>query len=471
MSKKLLKNTLIYGLGGIAQRGLSFVIVFLYARYLVPSDIGVLNTLQIFSAIYTLFLSFGLERSLYRLYHDYTDEAPKKQLLGTIYISIFGIAFFVFVSTFLFKEGLSGLVNNIAFYPFIILAMFDALNTALTVVPKILFQVEEKPMRFLLLSVGQPVVTLFCIFMALSFGKDDVATILKVTLLSYGLFLPVNLYAVIKRVQFVFKVSIFKTIMSFSLPLLPALLSTWVVNMSDRLFIGRFYDMEEVGIYSVVYKVAQIVQLFAGALLMAYSPTFFVLANKEIVDESGIHRMHNQSILISLFVSGFVALVCNDLLKIFFDAQYYSAAYIAPIVVLGYFFVQMTGFQNVAFTQNKKTTLLMLLNISGAGANILLNYFLIQYYGMFGAAIATVITQVVLFGLTYIFSLNFYFLRTNFYTVIPVLFLFIALTIIMYSYVEAGWTSLFLKLVLSVVVIFAFFRKNIIELLQKRSVL
>ena len=103
----LLKNTAIYGLGTMAQKGVSFFLVFLFTHYLSPADIGIINTLQVFSVIYVFFLSFGLERSLYRLYHDYKDEESKRNFLGTINIGIVGISLIVVLLTFLFKNAVS----------------------------------------------------------------------------------------------------------------------------------------------------------------------------------------------------------------------------------------------------------------------------------------------------------------------------------------------------------------------------
>ena len=312
----LLKNTAIYGVGNLAQKGVSFFLVFLFTHYLTPADIGIINTLQVFSVIYVFFLSFGLERSLYRLYHDYKDEQQRRNFLGTINIGILFISAGVIAITFIFKNALSTLLTGVAFYPLIILGMCDAFYTTITIVPKILFQVEGKPLKFLFLTLGQVIFSVICTCVALFYGYRSAAAIFGAGVLSYVFFCPFDIYAIVKNVNFKFDKAVFSSTLKFSLPLLPSLLSNWVINMSDRFFIDHFYNLSQVGLYSVVYKMGQMVQLFATAVLMSYNPVFFQMANEEVPDKKKLIKLHNDNILLLLMLCFVVALVSNDFIKI-----------------------------------------------------------------------------------------------------------------------------------------------------------
>jgi len=229
--------------------------------------------------------------------------------------------------------------------------------------------------------------------------------------------------------------------------------------MSDRVFLGHFYSMKDVGLYSVVYKIGQVVQLFATASLMAYSPLFYAMANKENPDEKEIIKLHNQNIKFLFCICFFIAFISNDFIKITLTKDYLSVAYIVPIIVFGYFFIQMIGLQNLAFSQNKRTVTLMIISVTAGFANIAFNYFLIKPYGIKGAAIATFLTQFVFFSITYVWSSRFYFLRIHLKEYIPVALASIVILVLVLKYLEPGWLSLGLKCAITGVAVFAIYRQ------------
>lgn len=466
MLKGYLKNTAIYGIGNVAQKGLSFLLVFLYTHFLTAEEIGMINTLQVFSAIYILFLSFGLERSLYRLYHDYKEEEDKKNFLGTVNISIVLISILIIAITVIFRAPVSRMFDKIPFYPLIALSMIDAFFTALIIVPKLLFQVSGKPMKFIMITIGQGLTSVLCIVAALWMGYRSAAGILTAGILSYLLFLPVIVVVMIRNMNFRLDLRILWNTLKYSLPLVPSLLSSWVINMSDRLFLESFYSMKEVGLYSVAYKIGQVVQLFSTAVLMAYNPLFFSLANQPDPDKKKIIGLQNNNIRGVLFLCFIVALLSNDFITICLTEQYASVAHIVPVVITGYFFIQMISMQNLSFHQTKRTGVLMLISCTAAAINIILNYFFIRKFGMNGAAWATMLTQLIFFIITYYVSTKAYFLRIEFKKLVP-LFLGLAMMIfIAFHYFQPGWAGLILKLflVISGILVFNFSK------LKKRAV-
>lgn len=446
MSKLVFKNTFLYSMGNMAQRGISFLLVFFYALYLTPSDIGVINTLQVFSAIYGIILSFGLERSVYRLYHDYKDGNEKEQFLGTISIGIIVVALIIISLTFLFRGLIENMIQGISFFPFLVLGITDAFINVNTIVPKLLFQVKEKPLHYIGLTLGTGILTVITVLAVLNLGYTTALDVIIASLVASLLLLPLNIIVIIKNMRLKFDFSIFKASLKYSLPLLPSLLSSWVINMSDRLFLKKFYSFEKVGYYSVAYKVGQSVQLFATAVLMAYTPYFYSLANKPKVDNHYINKLHNYNVYCLFAICIVTALLANDVIAIALPADYLSILNLIPFVILGYFFIQMIGLQNLAFHQTKKTLLLMVINSIAAAINLMLNYFLISTYGMSGAVAATVLTQMLFFALSYYISCKIFYLRINLPVIIGLLSGSALVLYICYTLITPGWLSLSVKL-------------------------
>ena len=59
----------------------------------------------------------------------------------------------------------------------------------------------------------------------------------------------------------------------FGLPLVPAALALWVINLIDRLFINGFKGQAEVGIYSLAVRIASVIVFLMTAFQLAW-PAF-----------------------------------------------------------------------------------------------------------------------------------------------------------------------------------------------------
>ena len=57
--------------------------------------------------------------------------------------------------------------------------------------------------------------------------------------------------------------------------MIPALLCAWILNLSDRIFIERYFTLTDVGIYSLGYKIGGLVLILSNAFNKAYEPLFY----------------------------------------------------------------------------------------------------------------------------------------------------------------------------------------------------
>ena len=87
---------------------------------------------------------------------------------------------------------------------------------------------------------------------------------------------------------------------------------------------------------------------------MSYNPFFYKHANSEdqINAKKKLYKANNISILFLLTVGFCVAFFSKDIVVIFFDKRYLDSYKIIPIIVLGYFFIQLISLQNLSFYHN-----------------------------------------------------------------------------------------------------------------------
>ena len=85
--KRLASSSVVYGLGNVVARGLSFLLLPLYTRHLTPADYGVTGVCMSVQAVLVTALTFGLHGALTPLYWEAKDETQRRATNGTIAIS------------------------------------------------------------------------------------------------------------------------------------------------------------------------------------------------------------------------------------------------------------------------------------------------------------------------------------------------------------------------------------------------
>src|SRR3989339_44992 len=82
--KRLIKGSLIYGVGGFFTKFISILILPLFTFYLTPKDYGVMSMLNFLVIFLSTLFSFGLGTAIGICYFDQKDEKHKNQKINHI---------------------------------------------------------------------------------------------------------------------------------------------------------------------------------------------------------------------------------------------------------------------------------------------------------------------------------------------------------------------------------------------------
>lgn len=458
----LIKNTSFYTLGTILPKIGAFVFLPIYLKYMSPADYGIISSLYIFGTVLTIVFTLSIPRALYRIYYDYRIERKKKQLIGTAVISVFVISIISFLFIFLFRSSIGSIYSSIAFYPYFLYAVLAFLFISFHSIPQTILQIKEKALSFVLLNLSLFFVKSTYILYNVAYLKEGAVGYLKADLITDLIFIPIYYYNIRKFFSFYWSFSMLKNLLLFSIPIIPGMLSAWILNLSDRIFIERNFDTYQVGIYSLGYQIAGLVLLFTSAFKSAYDPYFYKIANTydSKTAKEKLFKTNYVFILILMFVTFIVAFFSTEAIQIFFSKKYLISAQVVPIVLLGYLFSQNSALLNNMVYQMKKTKLLMYLTLFSALINVSLNFILIPKYGILGAAWTTAISFFVIFILSYILALRYYFIPYNWRVILPALFVLICLYLFFsYIKIESPWLSIFVKsIIISLIASWLFFR-------------
>jgi O-antigen/teichoic acid export membrane protein len=193
-----------------------------------------------------------------------------------------------------------------------------------------------------------------------------------------------------------------KHALSYGIPLIPHVLSGFMITMIDRVFITNMVGISETGIYTVGYQVGMIIGVLAGSFNKAWAPWLFEKLNEgKRETKIKIVKFTYGYFIVIIGLALLLSFLAPWFMKFLVGESFFGATSYIIWVAIGYSFNGMYMMVTNYIFYEEKTYLLSCMTFIAAGINILLNYFLINAYGAIGAAQATTITFFIQFLLTW----------------------------------------------------------------------
>ena len=391
--KQLGQNTLWMIVGNFATKLISFFMVPLYTAYLSTADYGIADlmttTVSLLSPMLTIAASEGVLRFTLQ------KENDDRQVLSlSLNISLIGFVLLLLASPFVqphvaFKDYYSLFLlyyisNNVLWITQQYVKGIDLvkhyaisgfLSTLGSVLANILFlTVFRIGIRGYLYAqiLACVVPVLYLVFMAKLYRRLVLPTAIPRTLL--------------------------RRYLLYCLPLIPNQLSWWINNSSDKYILNFYWGLSLTGIYSVAYKIPTILNvvggIFASSWQISSVEDFGSEESKEFY--SSVYKKY-----FSLFaiVSALIILFIRVLAKILFSNEFYNAWPYAALLVLASMLQAMGQFYETIYLCAMKPAALLYTTILAAVVNTGLNFLLIPQFGAGGAACATILGYMAMYGI------------------------------------------------------------------------
>jgi O-antigen/teichoic acid export membrane protein len=185
----------------------------------------------------------------------------------------------------------------------------------------------------------------------------------------------------------------------YGIPLTIGQLTAWALNYSDRYLIQLFYSMREVGMYSAVYTLSLHSITFLGVLIrFSSTPILTNVWEKQGKDASisllnSVTRMY---LLIGIPMVAGMSVLAEPIMKVMTGIEFSEGSIIVPWIAGGAFFLGLQHRFNQVLSLLNRTGIIMLTLIICSLINILLNWFLLPFYGYKIAAITTLFCYLLL---------------------------------------------------------------------------
>jgi len=360
------------------------------ARYLGPEQFGIFSYALAFAALFASLASLGLEDIVIR--DIVRDPGCKDESLGTAFLlQLAGgaVAFVVTMGSILMLrpgDSLSHWVVGIVAMGTIFQA-FSVIEFWFHSQVQARYLVVARNVAFLLCSVlkivliltGAPLVVFAWVY------SLEIAAFAAGLIIAYG-----SRGHRLREWQASFKRA--RGLLKDSWPLLFSGIVIMVYLRIDQVMLGEMAGSEEVGIYSVAVRLAEIWMFIPMAIFSSVFPAIVeARAESEELMNQRLQQLYNLMALLAYVVAIPVTLMSDWLVGTLFGEAYARASLMLALLVWANIFTFLEIARSAFLSSMNWTRLHFVTVLLGAAVNIALNYLLIPRFGGNGAVIASLV--------------------------------------------------------------------------------
>ena len=472
--KQLMRDSLIYGLGKYINTFIGIIFVPMYTRIFPPSEYGVVDLIGSTISIIVMFLILGLDSATALYFYDTEDIRDRKIIVSTSFYFRMALSIVICSMLFFSSEFISELIFNSKEYAIYLKIGVASIPFSLAIGFFLdLMRLKFESLKFSVISIGNTIVTSILIIYLIIFLKLGIVGIFIGMLISNIIFFFIGIYLTYKEYILSFSLPRLRNLLSFGLPLFPSSIAIWLLTFSDRYFLVKYSTLNEVGLYSIGVKLSHILLLVTSAFQLSWGPFAFSI-QKESDAKNIYSKVLTYYLIIALFLATGLSFFSKEILMIATQVEYVEAYKVVGILSYVVIFGGIYYIVSIGVNLTKKTHYISFTTGVAALINIILNFLMIPYLGMVGAAIASLIANSCSVFFLYRISQKYYHIDYEINKIIKIILLsgFLILTSIFLDINSVILNYLLkLSLLLSFVVflILYVFEKNEVDFINKMA--
>jgi O-antigen/teichoic acid export membrane protein len=405
--RRLATTGAAYTAASILSKIIAVALLPLYTRYLTTEDYGAAEILFAAVVAASIIVRLGLIEAILRFYY-LDDEDPARVVSGTFaglfWLSTLGALVALPLAGPLSElllpnpEDLGGSAPElvrIAIGGLWVLTMWEFMLT--------LFRLEERARAFFLTTILN-VIAAIGLTVILVVGLDEGARGLLIGSYATGAVFVVGLIALQwRRLSLRFDPALLRRLFRFGLPTMPAEVSLYLLNFVDRLIIVRSLGLAEAGLYSLGVKFAQAVNVLVRGFQLAWPPLAY-----SIRDDDEASRVY--ATVVTLFVAGCAFVVAGMwlfarwIVRALADPKFFDSYEVIGLIAAAVTLYALYLVLVVILGRTGRTEFNLPAALAALVVNVVLNLLLVPRLEIVGAALALVVSYLVVLGLMYVFT-------------------------------------------------------------------
>lgn len=394
--KGALQGTVLYSIPLVGQRIASIFLLSIVTRVLTRDDFGMLSLLEQVSAVLGILLCGSFSSALGYFYFQKNSKEERGQVVGT---AISG-SFLLGATAGLVGWSLIGILSRdvfrsrdaLRYLPVVFLTMpFDFGQEALFG----WLRVEDRQAAYAKISLLRIALTVTGIAVLVGLFKMHVLAYLCTTLSVQVTIMAVLAAYMFRNLRPGVSLDVFVRMFRFSVPLGLSLIAMFIVNFGDQFVLRHYRSLGEVGIYALAYRIGMVVAVGFGSFQTYWSAQIYRILQREDADIV-FARMFTYAVLLASSLTLLLALPSRPGLRILVAADFRAAAPLIPVIAGANGIRSIGEFLRLRFWAAGRPGYKTWCDYAGMVVCLVLYFLLIPRYGMWGGAIATLATFVVL---------------------------------------------------------------------------
>jgi O-antigen/teichoic acid export membrane protein len=360
-----------------------------YTEFFSTEEYGLYNLIISTFSLITVCLTEWIGYVLIRYFEKHKQEGTLNEFLSTILTVLVLILIAVFIV---------GIFVLLILLNASVLFLLAFLTLPLTMIISLLtkyYQLDQQVNRYNLLNISGSLGVFVLFYLIYKFTDLRLSSVfLSALIINVGILRLAFLDFREKRLRFHINKGLLIQYLRYGLPLIGTGIGIVLLSSTSRYFIQYFKGSDAVGVFSAAFKIGELsIFLPLSIFTSIFEP--FVFRELELNGkESAYASILKYKILYILFFGpvSIVFFIFPELPMILLGKNFESSLPIIPIVCLGNFIFGYAQFLSLYSQIEFKPIVITVGIISSALLNIILNYFLIPSFGIFGAAYSILIS-------------------------------------------------------------------------------
>lgn len=388
---KVVKNAKWIIVCKVVQSLLQLVIGMLCARYLGPSNYGLINYAASIVAFVLPIMQLGLQSTLVQEFIDTPEKEGKIMGTSLVLDLLSGALCISMVAAFV------GVVNRGETETFIVAVLYS-----LSLIFRA-FELLQCWFQYKLQS-KYPSIVMLCAYVAVSCYRvfllvtsKDIYWFAVVNSLDFGIIgiALLIIYHKLGAQKLSFSFSLAKSLLSRSKYYILSAMMVTLFQNTDHIMLKLIKGDAENGFYTAAITCAGVAQFVYTAIIDSMRPVILTCKKTgEAEYEKNISRLYCVVIYLAFAQAIFFTIFANLIIFVLYGKEYMSASVVLQILVWYVSFSYMGSVRNIWILAEGKQSMLWKINLSGALLNVIINFLLIPVMGASGAALASLITQI-----------------------------------------------------------------------------
>ena len=406
-NRKMLSSGAVYFCSSVLTQLVNLLLIPLYTRNLSQDQFGEFDLIMSVQMLLSLVITLGVHSGMIRFFNEFADKNGLKNtaltfaiLWGMVCISAAWAAS-PWVTSLVFRAGGdAGL-----FIPYVVMI---SVVSCLNVIYSSYYSMQFKAVK----SSGiQFSVVLLTFALALYFFlhlRMGVVGILRAQLVSNVVVFLILFALNLGSFRFMLKRDPIRKMLGYGTGLLLGDISAWVLSLSDRFLIKGYLSLSSVAVYSIGYKIGMLIN---PAFITPFMSVFTAFKFKAYKDEDCPEKIRKM-----FRIYNFLGWLCVLGLTLFADMAvrlvateaYGGAGGLVPLIAFSYFLSGSLAFYSLGLHIANKMRINYLISLLAAVINVACNIVLIPWLGIYGSALATVISYAVTSAVFYHYGSKYY---------------------------------------------------------------